>query len=119
MDLNEDKAFNSEFKRYKRLFKEIPKEKKKAAEELIKRAVFLQIQLEKYENDIYLNGAVEEFTQSDRVEPYERERPVVRIYNQAMKNYQVVMNKLLDLLPKEEAIDINPLEALEKAIQSY
>ena len=50
----------------------------------------------------YANGFVEMFRQGDQ-EPYERERPVARQYQQMNKNYQSIIKQLTDLLPKEVA----------------
>jgi hypothetical protein len=53
------------------------------------------------QRDIIENGCVEMFSQTDKAEPYERERPVARLYNTMNKNYQSIIKQLSDLLPKE------------------
>lgn len=68
-------------------------------ESLIKRAAFMRITLEDYEEDIRTNGSTELFTQSPSTPPYERERPVIRLYNAMNKNYQSIMKQLADALP--------------------
>jgi hypothetical protein len=47
-------------------------------------------------------GYVELFTQSEKTEPYERERPIARLYNTMNKNYQSIIKQLSDLVPKQE-----------------
>jgi hypothetical protein len=57
--------------------------------------------LEDYEKDLDTKGYVEMFTQSANTPPYERERPVARLYNTLNKNYQTIIKQLGDLFPKE------------------
>ena len=61
----------------------------------------MRITLEDYEKDLDDNGYVELFSQSDKTDPYERERPVARLYNTMNKNYQSIVKQLSDLVPKE------------------
>ena len=61
----------------------------------------MRVTLEIYEKDLDENGYVESFTQSEKTEPYERERPVARLYNTMNKNYQSIIKQLTDLLPAE------------------
>lgn len=61
----------------------------------------MRVTLEDWENDIDKNGYVEMFTQSEKTDPYERERPVARLYNTMNKNYQSIIKQLSDLVPKE------------------
>jgi hypothetical protein len=63
----------------------------------------MRVTLEDWETDIIENGYIEMFTQSERTPPYERERPVVRLYNTLNKNYQSIIKQLSDLVPKPEA----------------
>lgn len=62
----------------------------------------MRIMLEIYEADIDENGYIEMFSQSEKTDPYERERPVARLYNTMNKNYQSIIKQLTDLVPKEE-----------------
>lgn len=48
---------------------------------------------------------MESFTQSDKQAPYERERPVARLYNAMNKNYQAIMKQLKDALPEPSAME--------------
>ncbi len=100
--------------RLNKIFKELEPNRLKTVDGLIKRASFMRITLEDYEADINENGSVELFTQSEKVDSYERERPVVRLYNTMNKNYQSIMKQLSDTLPKEQAVEINPFEEAKK-----
>lgn len=89
-----------EERRLKRNYKEIQKDKSAVVEGLIRRAAFMRATLEDMELDLDSGGFVEMFAQGDQ-EPYERERPVARQYQQMNKNYQSIIKQLSDLLPKE------------------
>lgn len=89
-----------EERRLKRNYKDIQKDKSSVVEGLIRRAAFMRATLEDMELDLDERGFVEMFQQGDQ-EPYERERPVARQYQQMNKNYQSIIKQLSDLLPKE------------------
>ena len=91
-----------EEKRIKSAYKNI---ESKVVDGLIYRASFMRIILEDLEEDIKENGTTEMFTQSDMVEPYQRKRPAVDIYNTTIKNYNTVIKQLNDALPKTEEKD--------------
>lgn len=97
-----DERIKKEENRLKRIYKNIGKNKKAIIDGLIQRAAYMRITLDDWENDIMENGYVEMFTQSEKTEPYERERPIVRLYNTMNKNYQSIINQLSSLVPKEE-----------------
>ena len=89
-----------EERRLKRNYKNIQKDKSAVVEGLIRRAAFMRATLEDMELYLDERGFVEMFAQGDQ-EPYERERPVARQYQQMNKNYQSIIKQLSDLLPKE------------------
>lgn len=91
---------SAEVSRLEKRFKFLTPEQRGLSDGLIKRAAFMRVMLEYLEEDIRENGEFEMFTQSDMVEPYQRKRPAVDIYNQTIKNYQTIMKQLTDLLPK-------------------
>ena len=95
----------TEKNRLNRIYKDISKENKSIIEGLINRAAFMRITLEDMEQDLDEKGFVEPFSQSEKLEPYERERPVARLYNTMNKNYQSIIKQLSDLLPKEKPIE--------------
>ena len=99
--LLKEKRIKKEERNLKKLFKDTPTDKKTLINGLIQRAAFMRITLEDYEADIDENGYVELFSQSEKTEPYERERPVVRLYNTMNGNYQKIIKQLSDLLPKD------------------
>ena len=89
--------------RLNRLFKEIPPNKKRAVEGLIIQAARLRVLLDEMWVDISENGDYEMFSQSDKQEPYERERPIAKLYNSRDISYQRIIKQLTDLLPEIES----------------
>lgn len=101
-ELAVDERIKKEVLRLKRIYKNIDKDNKAIIDGLIQRAAYMRITLEDWELDIMENGCTEMFTQSLNTPPYERERPVARLYNTMNKNYQSIIKQLSDLVPKPE-----------------
>lgn len=95
------RRINKEIKRLSDVLREVPEETFQAADGLINRAAFMRVTLEDYEADLTENGHTEMFSQSEKTEPYERERPVARLYNSMVKNYTTTLVKLFDLIPNK------------------
>ena len=100
-ELSQDARVKKELSKLEKIFEVIDKDKRVVIDGLINRAAFMRIALEDYEKDINLNGSTEPFTQSDKIQPYERERVSVRLYNAMNKNYQSIIKQLVDYLPKD------------------
>lgn len=100
--MNKSSRIKKEEKRLYGIYENIPENKKKAIDGLIQRAAYMRVTLEDYEKDLDENGYVESFTQSVKTDPYERERPVARLYNTMNKNYQSIIKMLSDMLPKDD-----------------
>jgi predicted metal-dependent phosphoesterase TrpH len=86
--------------RLRALYNDMPIDAMSLLEGLIQRAAYMRITLEDYEKDLDEKGYIETFTQSEKTKPYERERPVARLYNTMNKNYQSIMKQLANYLPK-------------------
>ena len=93
-----------EDKRLRLIYKNLPKDKMRIVDGLICEAAYMRITLQDYREDLDEGGYVESFSQSEKVEPYERERPVARLYNTMNKNYQSITKMLSDMLPKIEVM---------------
>lgn len=100
-ELDKDTRILKEERRLRRIYRTIDKDNKAIIDGLIQRAAYMRVTLEDYEKDLDEKGYVELFTQSEKTEPYERERPVARLYNTMNKNYQSIIKQLGDLVPKE------------------
>ena len=94
MDLIKQKRIKKELSKLKKVYKDIPKDKMIIVDGLINRAAFMRISLEDMELDIHKDGFVEMFSQSETQTPYEKERPVARLYNSMNKNYQSIIKEL-------------------------
>lgn len=86
--------------RIREVFRDIPADLLNLYDGLIRRAAYMRVTLEDYETDLDERGYVEQFSQSEKTEPYERERPVARLYNTMNKNYQSIMKQLAEKLPE-------------------
>ncbi len=100
-ETTKDERILKEVRRLNRIYKNIDKDNKAIIEGLIRRAAYMRVTLEDWEEDIVKNGCTEMFTQSINTPPYERERPVARLYNTMNANYQKIIKQLSDLVPKE------------------
>lgn len=106
-ELTKDERINKEERRLRRIYKDIPKDKLATVDGLIPRAAYMRITLEDMEKDLDENGFVELFTQSEKTEPYEKERIVARHYQQTNKSYQAISKQLSDLIPRQDGNNSN------------
>lgn len=89
----------SEIERLTKIYKNLPPNKFAVAQGLIVQAARLRVRLNQLWEDIQENGETERFTQSEKTEPYERERPVARLFTSTDKNYQAIIKQLNELTP--------------------
>ncbi|TJY13968.1 hypothetical protein [Staphylococcus chromogenes] len=90
-----------EKQRLDKIFKSIPDDKKRVAQGLIVQAARMRILLDDAWVDIQEKGDYELFTQSENAPPYERERPIAKIFNSRDAAYQKIIMQLSKLLPEE------------------
>lgn len=95
----------SEITRLSRIYKGLPPNQMKVVEGLIVEAARLRVRLDYLWQDLQDNGETELFTQSEKTEPYERERPQSRTYTATNKSYQAIIKQLSDLCPPSEEED--------------
>ena len=98
--MTKDVRIKKEVARLNKIYKDISKNEKSVIESLIRRASFMSVTLEDMEADLDANGFVELFSQSEKAEPYERERPTARLYNTINKNYQCIIKQLSEFVEK-------------------
>lgn len=89
----------SEIERLTKIYKNLPPNKFAVAQGLIVQAARLRVRLNQLWEDIQENGETERFTQSEKTEPYERERPAARLFTSTDKNYQAIIKQLNELTP--------------------
>lgn len=106
-ELSKDSRIRREIKRLNAIYSDLDENALASIEGLIRRAAYMRVTLEDYEADLDANGYVEMFTQSERTPPYERERPVARLYNSMNRNYQTIMKQLVDALPDTTSSEVS------------
>ena len=88
------KAEELEIARLSSIYDNLPPRELALAQGLIVQAARIRVQLDELTADIAKNGLLELFRQSDKVEPYTRERPAAQLFAKLDKNYQTVINQL-------------------------
>ena len=87
-------------KKIKRLFKELPAEKKQFAEGLIYQFAVVSVTLERLADEINNGDLIEDFVQG--AQKLRRESPALKSYNSTVKSFATLSKSLLDLLPEKE-----------------
>lgn len=105
-----EKLVKREKTRLTKLYIDIPENQKKIVEGLIIQAARLRILLDEMWTDITENGDYELFSQSAKQEPYERERPVAKLYNSRNDSYYRIIKQLSDFLPKIKCVEPPPTD---------
>ena len=118
-DKNKEERLKKEISRLKCILNKLDKKRKKIAEPLIYRASFKRIELEDMEKDLNENGWVEMFSQSEKQDPYERQRPLAQAYVSLCTSYQKDIKQLMDLIPKEEKKTDSELDGINDFINGY
>lgn len=95
------KAINKEMRKLRRLFKNLPKDKRKAAEGLLQEAAFMKATLEETRHIIDQEGILEHFEQG--AQKFLREHPATKVYNTMINRYAAVCKQLFDMLPDPDA----------------
>lgn len=98
IELNEVPAFSNELRKLKRIFKNIPKDKKNLVQKLIDSAAFMTVELTKLENHITVNG-VSEVYQNGENQYGTKLSTEASAYNTMIKNYTSIIKQLCELLP--------------------
>ena len=93
------KRVKRELSRLRRLFKELPKDKKQAAEGLMTEAAFMRVTLEETRAIIDREGVIELFVQG--AQSLLREHPATKVYASMVNRYVAVYKQLLSFLPDE------------------
>ena len=97
-----EQRIRAEKARLKRIYKTLPKEAAGTVAGLIDQAAFMRVECEDMAEVLRENGWTEPFRQSERLEPYDRARPIGQAYNSTNANYQKIIKQLTTLLPKSD-----------------
>lgn len=92
------------------LYKDLPPKQFALAQGLIIQAARLRVRLDKLWAELEEKGETEWFTQSEKTDPYERERPASRTFTATDKSYQSIIKQLNDMLPAEEESGADELD---------
>ena len=92
-----------EIGRLTEIYKGLPPKQFALAQGLIIQAARLRVRLDKLWAELEEKGETEWFTQSDKTEPYERERPASRTFTATDKSYQSIIKQLNDMIPEEDS----------------
>ena len=106
-ELKEDDKFSTELKKLKKIFKNIPKDKKNLVNKLIESAAFMSVELKKLELYISENGVTEEY-QNGSNQWGTKVSTEASVYNTMIKNYTSIIKQLCELfdqLHKKGKID--------------
>ncbi len=99
-----------EIGRLTEIYKGLPPKQFALAQGLIIQAARLRVRLDKLWAELEEKGETEWFTQSEKTEPYERERPASRTFTATDKSYQSIIKQLNDMIPAEDDDDIDELD---------
>ena len=102
-------AEQMEIDRLTEIYKELPPKQFALAQGLIIQAARLRVRLDKLWAELEEKGETEWFTQSEKTEPYERERPASRTFTATDKSYQSIIKQLNDMIPQDKET-VNGLE---------
>jgi ADP-heptose:LPS heptosyltransferase len=95
-----DRQTKKEMLKLRRLFKNLPKDKMKAADGLIQEAAFMKVTLEETRYIIDTEGILENFEQGSQ--RFKREHPATKVYNTMINRYSAVCKQLFDMIPDPE-----------------
>lgn len=102
--IEKNKKIKKETNRLKKLFKEIPENRKKLVQRTIENAAFMSVTLEDLMKHIKIYGVKEEYMNGKNQFGY-KESVESKTYNNMIKNYTNIIKHLNDLLPEEKKID--------------
>ena len=91
------KAIKKEITKLRRLFKNLPKDKRQAADGLIQEAAFMRVTLEEARHIIDQQGIIEVFEQGSQ--RFLREHPATKVYNTMINRYASVCKQIFDMIP--------------------
>lgn len=102
--IEKNKKIRKETQKLKKLFKDLPDNKKKMAEKLIENASFMSITLDELKEDIKIYGVKETYVNGKDQFGF-KESIESKTYNTMVKNYMNIIKQLNDMLPEEKKIN--------------
>lgn len=102
--IEKEKMIKREISKLKKLFKDLPKDKLKAAEGLIHEAAFMRATLAEARERIDTDGILDWFEQGPNA--YYREHPATKVYNTMIQRYATVSKQIFDMLPDDAGKEV-------------
>ena len=102
--IDKNKKIRKETLKLKKLFKDLPNNKKKMSEKLIENASFISITLDELKEDIKIYGVKETYVNGKDQFGF-KESIESKTYNTMVKNYMNIIKQLNDILPEEKKIN--------------
>ena len=102
--IQKNKAIKKELNRLKKLFKDLPENKKKISEKLIDNAAFMSVSLKELKKDIILYGVKETYVNGKDQYGF-KESIESKTYNTTIKNYMAIIKQLNEMLPEDKQIN--------------
>lgn len=102
--VEKNKKIKKELNRLKKLFKDLPENKKKISEKLIDNAAFMSISLEELKKDIILYGVKETYANGKDQYGF-KESIESKTYSTTIKNYMAIIKQLNEMLPEGKQIN--------------
>ena len=99
-EMRKDIRYKRELKKLQQLFSNLPENEQKFVEPLLQNCAFMRLILEDLQEMIYLNGCIDEYTNGEN-QGGKKTSAELQSYNATVKNYNTVMDKLIERLPKE------------------
>ena len=105
------KKIKAELTRLKKVFKDLPEDKRRIVDGLIQEAAFMRATLEETREIIDREGVIELFEQG--AQRFLREHPATKVYAALVNRYSAVIKQLIDLLPDNKGADNGADELME------
>lgn len=102
--IDKNNKIRKETQKLKKLFKDLPDNKKKMAEKLIENASFMSITLDELKEDIKVYGVKETYVNGKDQFGF-KESIESKTYHTMIKNYMNIIKQLNDMLPEEKQIN--------------
>src|SRR5690606_25953967 len=96
-----EQATKRELERLRKVFRDLPEDKRRVADGLIKEAAFMRATLEETRVIIDREGVIERFEQGSQ--RFLREHPATKVYAALVNRYTAVIKQLMDQLPDRQA----------------
>lgn len=102
--IEKNKQIKKETQKLKKLFKDLPDNKKKMSEKLIENASFMSITLDELKEDIKIYGVKETYVNGKDQFGF-KESVESKTYGTMVKNYMNIIKQLNDMLPEDKKIN--------------